>query len=196
MARRQSKDPLEFYETPASAVRQIAKHLPAWSTVLDPCAGNGAILKTIASLRPSVFPDRKAKLVGIEIDVDRFNQCRKECPNALAYNGDAFAEGYATLWENADLVIFNAGFSQAQRFIEYALEHQTEGATIAALVRLAFLETPGRAKLLRAHPPDVFVFPKRPSFTGDGKSDRAAYCWLLWGPRRGGRWYLLGEDDE
>jgi hypothetical protein len=33
----------------------------------------------------------------------------------------------------------------------------------------------------------------RPSFTPDGKTDSAAYAWLVWGPGRGGRWFAPME---
>ena len=32
---------------------------------------------------------------------------------------------------------------------------------------------------MRAKPPDVFVLPDRPSFTGEG-SDSADYAWFVW----------------
>lgn len=35
----------DFYETPSWCVEAIAPHLPKYLTVLDPCAGQGAILR-------------------------------------------------------------------------------------------------------------------------------------------------------
>jgi hypothetical protein len=38
---------------------------------------------------------------------------------------------------------------------------------------------------------DVYVLSKRPSFSGNGKTDATAYAWFLFGPGRGGRWQVL-----
>ena len=41
-----------------------------------------------------------------------------------------------------------------------------------------------------AHPADLYVLSRRPSFIGTG-SDTAAYAWWVWGPGRGGRYQVL-----
>jgi hypothetical protein len=63
------------------------------------------------------------------------------------------------------------------------------------LLRLAFLCGEGRQGFMAAMPPDVYVLPNRPSFTGDGKVDSADYAWFHWPPerrRRNGRIHMLG----
>ena len=44
-----------------------------------------------------------------------------------------------------------------------------------------------------ALPADLYPLASRPSFTPDGKTDSAAYAWLVWGPGRGGRWFAPME---
>lgn len=181
-ARRQSKDALEFYETPADATRAILPHLPRASCVLDPCAGRGAILKEFC----------RSHRIAIEInDEHRVSLEGGLCENEDVVICDAFDRYCDRFWADADLVIANPPFSLAQAFVEHALAKCSPGTTLAFLLRLAFLEGKGRAQLHREHPSDVFVFSKRPSFSVDGKTDSAAYAWFVWGPGRGGRWRVL-----
>jgi hypothetical protein len=108
----------------------------------------------------------------------------------FAWCGDALSGELDSEWYQPDTVIMNPPFSLGLSFVEYALSHTRRGATIVALLRLAFLEGQGRAELHRKHPSDVYVLPKRPSFTGKG-TDSSAYGWFVWGPGRGGRWQVL-----
>ncbi len=41
---------------------------------------------------------------------------------------------------------------------------------------------------------EVCVIPRRPSFTGDGKTDATEYAWFLWGTDRPGTWSILRVD--
>lgn len=176
-ARRQSKDELEFYETPESATKAILPHLPAFSSVLDPCCGKGALLRAID--RPRGFR------LGIEI-----NRAHHEAETVgMISCRDALGP---ERWPYADLIAMNPPYSLGLAFFERAIR-ESRGATIAVLLRLGFLESRQRASFLRAHPPDVYVFSKRPSFSGDGNTDATPYAWFVCGPARGGRWFLLDE---
>lgn len=184
-ARRQSKDALEFYETPASATRAILPFIAnELDFILDPFAGKGAILATARETWSTV------RTAAIEIDP----RCGTEISEMVCRNvviSDAFDPRNIYMWRAATTVIANPPFSLGQAAVEYALATCLAGTTVAMLLRLAFLEGKGRAQLHREHPSDVYVFSKRPSFSGNGKSDSAAYAWFVWGPGRGGRWQVL-----
>jgi hypothetical protein len=62
--------------------------------------------------------------------------------------------------------------------------------TAAFLLRLNWLGGQARAAWHRANPCDVYVLPRRPSFTGKG-TDATEYAWMVWGTGRGGRWSVL-----
>ncbi|MEO6575502.1 MAG: hypothetical protein ABIP89_16760, partial [Polyangiaceae bacterium] len=95
-------------------------------------------------------------------------------------------------WLDLGLVISNPPFSLAQAFVQKSLDlAKPTRATVAVLLRLAFLESKKRAKFHADNPSDVFVLTERPSFTGDGKSDSCAYAWFCFGPGRGNRWSIL-----
>lgn len=176
---KRSERGLDFYETPAWCVEAIAPHLPR-VCALDPACGDGAILSAlIASGWDGGMLD------GIEFDGAR----------AAA----AFAQGFAVEagdaltmdWNEPALVVMNPPFSQAEAFVRKALaETEPARGTVAALLRLAFLEGKSRAELHRERPSDVYVLSRRPSFTG-GSTDSCAYAWFAWGPGRGGRWSVI-----
>lgn len=106
---------------------------------------------------------------------------------------DALSEA-ASAVSGADLIISNPPYSLAEGFARRALELVRPGGTVAFLLRLGWLASRSRVGFHRDHSCDVFVLPKRPSFTGNGKSDAADYFWALWGLGRGGRWAVLECD--
>lgn len=177
---------LDFYETPAWCVRALLPHLPACSRVLDPCVGKGAILSALG------WPPRSW---GIELDPALAAVASESCPvvvrDALAPDPWLLdvAEG------NAQLVVMNPPYLFAEDFVERALAEVAPGGTVAALLRLGFLEGQARASFHREHPADVLVLSRRPSFTRRG-TDASAYGWFVYGPGRGGRWQLLDGGER
>lgn len=172
-ARRNEQD---FYATPAWCVKAILPHLPQ-GAVLDPCCGDGAILKACDGM----------SLEGIEIDESRALKA-SEIPYANIVHGDAFKNN----WPPTGILITNPPYSLAIEFVEVAVawSKMTHG-TAALLLRLNFLASKSRVEFHRKHPADVYVLSRRPSFTGGSKTDSCEYAWLVWGPGRGGRWFIL-----
>ena len=83
--------------------------------------------------------------------------------------------------DRPDLIIGNPPFNLAEEFIRASLGLIAGGGRVAFLLRLGLLETQKRADLWRAYPPArVSVLIQRPSFTGDGNTDAAAYGIFLW----------------
>lgn len=168
----------DFYATPSWVTRAILPHLGPYTSALDPCCGDGAILREL-----------RGELHGIETDGGRALACVESDLRLvhMVNNHDALV----TQWPAVDLIITNPPFALAMEFLKLALEESGGRGEVAFLLRLAFLEGQARAAFHRAHPSDVYVLPKRPSFTGDGKSDSCAYAWFVFGPGRGGRWSVL-----
>jgi hypothetical protein len=88
-----------------------------------------------------------------------------------------------------DVAITNPPFSLAQAFIEASLD-VAERAVM--LLRLNYLASQKRSEFMRRHAPDVYVLPKRPSFTGKG-TDSIEYAWFVFSnqPRTEGRVRVL-----
>lgn len=201
---------LDFYETPGWCTRALLSHLgtpigfdsdtaktirAAPTTILDAGAGTGAIVRECLLWWPSSYA------TGIELDADRAFEAQR----LLLQNPDWTLErcrvhqgSFYDLKDQWDLVISNPPYAKAEEFVRHAL---TIGRTCAFLLRLNWLASKSRAQFHRDHPSDVFVLPKRPSFTGDGKTDATEYAWFVWGPTdveeclnggfRGNRWRIL-----
>jgi hypothetical protein len=140
------RDPDDFYETPLDVSRAIIRRLPA-GVVLDPAAGTGAIL------RAARLEGREA--VGIELNSDRAVQAACMCKDALSLYS----------WPG-DIVVANPPFKTAMAFVERAVSEVVEGKKRAAafLLRVNWLESEARAAFHRAHPADLYILSKRPSF--------------------------------
>lgn len=160
-------DESDFYRTPAWCMRAILRHLPAFWTVIDPCAGDGAMLDAIRDVpraNRGGIPFAHvcgASLRGFEIDEKRFDVARAKHPGVR--RADALAP--ETYWGFFDVATLNPPFSLAEEFVRRAIaEAAPQRATVAALLRTSFLESRERVDLHREHPADVFVFASRPSF--------------------------------
>jgi hypothetical protein len=158
----------DFYSTPEWCTRALFEHLPMLQErlVLDPCAGDGAILKVAQGYRLETH--------GIEL---------RDVP---------MPEGATTWWAGRDAllsqqsevygyrfsnIVTNPPYSLAQEFIEAWRDRVHFSAW---LLRLNFLGSQKRAAWFRQRPPArVLILPRRPSFTG-GATDSCEYAWMVW----------------
>lgn len=170
---------LDDYPTPAWAIDCILPFLPVGGSVLEPACGAGTVLGRLADRR--LVP--VDSMSGLEI-----NPVRAEEARAAGYQVACVdALDPETIWPRADLILSNPPFRQAEAFCRKALASVAQGGCVAMLLRLAFLESAARFDFHAQHPvTSLHVFSSRPSFTGDGKSDSAAYAWFVWnGTARG-----------
>lgn len=166
--------PSDFYPTPAWCVRRLleAVNLPGGNW-LDPGAGNGAIIDAVNCVRQDVTwaaidirPEVEPYIVGAGA-------------NFMA--ADFLTLGYDKTALKFDVIITNPPYSLAQGFIEKSLQMANH---VAMLLRLNYLAGGKRVDFMRAMPPDVYVLPNRPSFTGQG-TDATEYAWFVWRPIAG-----------
>lgn len=155
-----ARRPFDNYSTPEWCVKRLleARELPM-GTWLEPCAGDGAIARAV--------PSDHVYWTTVEL--------RAEC--AADYHGDFLT---AEVERHFDVAITNPPYHLAEQFIVKCLEIADH---VVMLLRLNFLEGESRADFLRRYPPDVYVLPNRPSFTGKG-TDATAYAWFYWPPER------------
>ena len=164
----------DAYMTPGWVARRLLEELrrshpnnaqPA--TILDPGAGNGALLKVAKEFYPN------SALSAIEI--------RQECKDALAQvtSDITIADYLASNWPHADLTIMNPPYSLALDFVQKALTHSD---WVIALLRICWLSSGKRHEFLKNHMPNVYVLPNRPSFTINtgGGTDQTEYAWMTW----------------
>lgn len=179
----------DCYSTPPAANRSILPHLTSeldGALVLDPCAGTGAILRTVL-----VFLEQEDLAVedvrGVELDPERARVC--ETVGVSCAVGDFLAQSPTYGADARRVIVTNPPYGQAMEFVKQSLEWVGSEGTIAMLLRLNRLEGVKREVFHRAHPSGVFVLARRPSFSGKG-TDATSYAWFVWGPGRGGRWWI------
>ena len=195
-------DPTQFYETPGWATRAILPFFPQErvkriKTIVDLGCGRGALGIELRKAYP------KSKIVGFELDYRRakaawdtgaYNEMHRI--NLLTPQGRLLTREY----HGADLAISNPPFRLAVEFTELAFEMVAPNDALshtgwtAILQRDAWLSCMKRLAFARKYPCDKFILPRRPSFTGNGRSDSATYAWHLFGGFMRGYWHLLDVE--
>lgn len=181
----------DFYETPAWCVEAILPHLPfdGASLVVDAGAGTGAISAVVAARYPNL------EILGVEKNPELVAKARARGLFAAEFV-EADFEKWSPPGSAPDIVIMNPPFSRAREFVLHARAIVKRGGTVAALLRGGFLWGKGRREFHKKHASDLFPLTKRPSFTGDGKTDATEYAWFVWSPTSRGQIVFLTHDDK
>lgn len=160
----------DFYPTPIELVRaalDLVKVVP--EHILDPGCGTGVWGEVARENWPSAYID------GVDI-VSRVD-------SDFIYN-QIYIKDFRD-WEalpQFDLIISNPPYKYAEEFVRKSWASLRHGGEMMFLMRLAFLESQKRCKGLwqELSPDSVFVLGRRPSFTGNGKTDNTAYSLYHW----------------
>ena len=173
------RSPADYYPTPSSCVASLMKtiRLPGGNW-LEPAAGDGAIVRAITR--------RNVKWSLGELRQTEQAKLRAAAPKGQITIGDFLA---VTAPGHFSVAITNPPFSLAQDFIDACLKCSDH---VVMLLRLNYLASIGRYPFMSTHTPDIYVLPRRPSFTG-GKTDSVEYAWFHWrqGTRHRGRLTVL-----
>lgn len=181
----------DYYRTPAWAIEAVLPHLDERYIVLDPGCGDGAIGEAVHARWP------KSVLYGVELDSQLADGARGTGAYHEVIVGDYVRGDFDS--PTAGLIIGNPPYSLAMQFVERAFDliRATEwSGTVCFLLRLSWLASSKRRDFHRQNPADIFVLPRRPSFTGRG-TDSCDYAWFRWqlhdrgGIQGGGRWVVL-----
>lgn len=135
------------------------------SSILEPCAGNGAISNLLKLKFPNVYTN------------DLINR------DFLDFNEDA-TNINADFWSlyDYDLIITNPPFKVATPILENALHYSKR--YVAFLLRLSYAEpVKSRQLLLKKYSDNQvrqFVVNPRPKFKNDGKADKVTVMWVVW----------------
>ena len=156
---------LDAYYTPDNLAAALVGLLPieATDTVLEPHAGGGAFVRALLPVASRVIgcdvnPDAEGLATAHEGLARDFLQVDADCLRSI---------GAQPRW-----TVGNPPFRGFEEHIEHAL---TLSRHVAFLLRLAVMESKGRAAMWQRWPlRKVWVLAERPSFT-DGGTDSAAY---------------------
>jgi hypothetical protein len=174
----------DSYNTPGWCLERLLDEvtLPTDGTILEPCAGNGALVRVMRAR----WPD--AKIVACDV--------RAECTGKLAEVAGPTNVVLADFVASSDagevrrfiqrgrapvrLVLSNPPYSHAIEFIQRAREIFPD-AWVVFLLRVNFLASEERSTFMRTAAPDVYPLPNRPSFR-HGTTDATEYGWFVWPP--------------
>lgn len=190
----------DFYPTPAWCVHRLLDAIvsrldlnsdPLW---FEPCVGDGAIIRATRewfALHPRTRTMTPPYWHAIDIS-PRVDDARSLGIVASAtadytwFGGAQWREHLGT--RRYRFSPSNPPYGQSLDFVRMALTHC---ASVAYLLRVNWLGSEERQDFLRAHQPELFVLPNRPSFDGEG-TDATEYAWFGWGEMfEPGRWSLL-----
>lgn len=173
----QSRHADDFYETPFEPVGAIAEILAERYGVgewLEPCAGNGAIVRHLR--HAGAFGTQYCRWSFCELRLRELLKFEAEQHQTLVV---ACPQNYLT-WKvppgTYDVAITNPPYNIAEPIIR---KMRRDARVAIALTRLNFLGGQDRAKWMVGDEPDVYVLSQRPSFT-DGGTDATEYAWMVW----------------
>lgn len=155
---------LDLYETPLWQTESLLRfHPDIGGTILDPCAGTGAIARVLTDAGHTV----------ITSDLDPQHQ--------TTLHGDAQTCALYAAVDPVDWVVTNPPYRMPPCFeiVAQAVAHARVG--VAMLLRLSFREpTRLRGPWLMTHPVSRILTLPRTSYTQNGRSDSVTTEWCLW----------------
>ena len=166
-------DPKEQYFTPERVILKLITDiqiLKGVTSVLEPCAGTGNIVKMI---RRSGYDHH---LTAVEIDPLLINDLAKTQPDNI-YVEDYFNMRYDI--GKFDLIIVNPPYKRACEFIESCYARLNRKGQLAAFLRLSFMAGVKNHGLINNLPPTQIWVTQRESITG-GCGDIGGHAWYIW----------------
>jgi hypothetical protein len=155
----------DFYETPAFQARALLAHVPITGSVLEPCAGLGAITRVLG----------QCAAISTIVQNEPYQNYR-----SADFTRDATLPSSWKLFPKVDWVITNPPFKLADQIVPLAYEHARVG--VAFLLRLSWFEpTKEREAFLSAFPPDAIVSMPRHKYRPESEhGDSVTTGWFVW----------------
>ena len=166
----------DFYRTPRWCVEALLKEESFDGVVLDPGCGDGSIALSLGVALPAL------RVVGVERDksLAKLAECRGVsvfCGDFLNYAQEVAAH------TPFDAAVGNPPYREAALFARAALKCVRPGGRVCFLLRLNFLGSSRKRIDLVGSDSElarVYVLSRRPSFTGNGRSDACDYAFFVW----------------
>lgn len=194
------RDPKDHYPTPSGlceATVKIIPEMPEYPYILDPGAGAGP-WGDAARKRW-----RDAYIVGVEMDSDKFANKPDSYSRWFSQNYLEFHTTYHSWIKGGfDLIIGNPPYGVgadgkkdrklAEKFVKHSWKLLNPEGYIVFLLRTAFSCGQDRAKRFWPNYPlkDKYDLGRRPSFTGNKKTDATDYAIFIWQRNYSGLTYV------
>ena len=165
--------PADFWPTPRASTEALLASYPPprGMPVLDPCAGDGAILRVLA--------DHGYATRAVELREEEFSRLLDVAEDTV------IADWLAVAWQycGTQAIATNPPFSLAVEIISACLGTRAE--YIAALLPADIIARDKRRQSWRRifeerGPTAIRGLRNRPSFSGDGKTAFSEYAWFIW----------------
>ena len=171
----------EYYATPPDLVQDLLALgvIPGDATILEPCAGDGAIIRTMKEW------GHTGSFTAIELEPE----FRASLTQSLALTNrgdgedrliiDSFFADYISedYIGRHDVGIVNPPYSLTEKFIEKSLQICNE---VWAVLRMSFFVGIKRCRWLRTFTPRrVLIAPRRPNFYPKKNTDICGTAWVL-----------------
>lgn len=150
----------DHYDTPAYTTMALLDNHIIKYPVLEPCAGNMAIINLLNSA----------------------NVCTNDInPGSPAVTNLDYLDTSYTGWVNQyKTIITNPPFNLALDIIKKAMGDVVDGGQVIMLLRVNFLGSQKRYDFWQKYPPKIiYVLSRRPKFINN-KSDSIEYAWFVW----------------
>lgn len=144
------------------------------TSVLEPCAGDGAIVKAIRRQNFDWF------IGAVEINNDFAEALYESNPDSVTIGSFLDDKITTTTHGTYDAIITNPPYSCLDPIIQKSYTFLNPSGKMAMLLRLQHLSGVKRAKLIEALPPtSIHMFGHRPAIT-NSVADIGGYCWVIW----------------
>jgi len=150
---------------------------PAPLTIVEPCAGDGAIVEVLLERGYPVSAFELRKVCGPPLMEVAYRSAGPEYDFHVGIDWLRHSQG---LDLSSSPILGNPPFCLALEFVQSCLA--TGSPHVALLLRLGFLASLKRAAFNNDCPvTQLLVLGKRPDFTGGG-GDNSDYAWFVWEP--------------
>lgn len=175
----------DWFPTPLACTRELRRKYQIQGTCLEPCVGDGSIVRAFSSSRPGDGINLQLQTSWLTNDID---------PSWDAdYHTDATEPrcySHSTLGRDVNWLITNPAFAIATGLLNAALPSWEADSiyNIALYLRLTYNEVLREDRVKRrifaTLPPTGLIFLPRVSHRRNGQgnwgSDSAACCWMIW----------------
>lgn len=151
---------------------RLSQLIPPPSVIVEPSAGSGAFVKAARSQWPS------AHITAVEVREEVEAACMTAGADAFAFEDWEAIQ----LLRVPNLIIGNPPYFAAERHIRRGMDLLAPGGHLGFLLRMAFLNSQKRVKSFWDTQPGLrFLLPfaRRPSFTGNGKTEHSEYAFYI-----------------